>query len=307
MLILAVLIALVIASPQLWASFKYYPHSVRSTHSYESKTAIGNVPFWRLVRGLLGPTRDTVDGVIFSETVTYIGLIPLAILIWRPFSGVPPHPGIELPSVGILILSVLLAMGNRTPVFKWLHPVLLRIPARFCYWISMSLAMLVVGGLRDLQLPAWLSGLYVLDLATRVAPLTPTYPFAQRWETPSHVFQSFPLCRRLRQCSGRVSGLPYPLRTGQVTHTPTLGYNGGSQTKWMKRLRNDDTEVGAGAHDWFATRDDGPLLDRYGVRYAYTMRPLKSPKWKKIGPRLYENVLARPAPSWEECQWLPIP
>ena len=126
-------------------------------------------------------------------------------------------------------------------------------------------------------------------------------PYCQRWERRSQAFDT-PLTRYLQSCGGtpgRGSGLPYPLRTGQVNQLHTLGYNGGSQTKWMAEFRHDPDPNGSGAHDWFALNEDGEALNAYGVRWAYAYRPLTG-KWKPAGiPHLYENTQAAMMPSWE--------
>ena len=123
-----------------------------------------------------------------------------------------------------------------------------------------------------LLLQAW-------DLSMSVGRLIPTDPYCQRWERPETAYSS-PLATFLTGKSGRVSGLPYPLRTGQVNRIKTLGYNGGSQAQWMADLRGDPNPNGSGAHDWFALEEDSDKLDWYGVEYAYTYRPLKQPKWE---------------------------
>jgi hypothetical protein len=67
----------------------------------------------------------------------------------------------------------------------------------------------------------------------------------------------------------------------------------------MAQFREDTNPNGSGAHDWFALNEDGEQLDKYGVRYAYTYRPL-SGKWQPTPiPHLYENGLAKTPLSWE--------
>ena len=114
----------------------------------------------------------------------------------------------------------------------------------------------------------------------------------QQPERPSGAL-STPLGRYTQAHPQRTSGLPSPMTTGQLTRTRTLGYNGGSQLAGMAEFRNDTDPMGSGGHDWFALNEDGPTLDTYGVRYAFSYRTLRG-KWMPTPiPHLYENVVAR--------------
>lgn len=300
MLLLALALGFLISLPQLLPALRYYPHSIRSGKTAEEKQALGNVPLNALWWGLVWPTRleqeGQVDGVFYPEVVASIGLpaLLLACLGSSPFWW------------AVCLLSLLLAMGKHTPLFRWTAPLHLRIPARYVYFVGLSLAFLSIEGFSSLsnylnsyQL-AILLALQCASLLTH-ASLWPMGRWVQRWDRPSRA-DRHPLVSYLRSSpSGRISGLPYPLRTGQLHQLHTLGYNGGSQARWMATLRGDENPNGSGGHDWFATGLDGPSLDAYGVRWAYTYRPLRG-KWHPTPIlHLYENVDAKEPPAWPPC------
>ena len=290
---LALGIGLVLASPQLWQSLRYWPRMQRATHGYAEKVALGNIPLWAQLKQLLHPTTASVDGVFGTEAMTFIGLPALICCFWAR------NP----VWMGVALLGTFLAMGKHTPLFRWTHALHLRIPARYTYWISLSLAMLAIDGFSRLptHVQIVLVLLQCLSLLLRCSRLWPMAPYVQRWQRPSEAFAT-PVARYLTLVAGasRVSGLPYPLRTGGVNQLHTLGYNGGSQAQWMANLRGDSDPNGSGAHDWFRLNEDGPLLDWYGVRWAYTYRPLQG-KWQPTPiPHLYENTQAGPMPRWKE-------
>jgi hypothetical protein len=241
---------------------------------------IGNISLWHQLRQSACPTTAPIDGVFGTEAVTFIGLPALCL---APFAGASWW-------WVVLIVSSLLAMGHRTPLFRWTHWLHQRIPARYTYVVGLSLAMLALAGYQSFsaagqRLVLLLQGLSLLFTLPRLWPMT---PYCQRWECPSQAFDT-PLTRFLSAKNGRVSGLPYPLRTGQINRIRTLGYNGGSQSQAMAQARGDPNPHGSGAHDWFALKEDGPALDAYGVRYAYTYRRL-SGTWRPTSiPHLYEN------------------
>lgn len=288
----ALALGLVIASPQIWYALRYYPHSIRSGKTAQQKMELGNIPLWVQLRNACWPSVEPVDGVFGPEACTFIGLPALCLV---PFAG---HSFWWIP----LVIAMSLAMGKHFPLFRWTHYFHLRIPARYCYFVGLSLAMNSLEGCRHLtehgqRFMLLAQGVSLLWLLPRLWPML---PYVQRWERPSRAFGT-PVARFLFGEGSRVSGLPYPLRTGQVNQIHTLGYNGGSQAKWMAKFRNDPNPNGSGAHDWFALNDDGDALDAYGVRYAYTYRPLTG-KWKPTPIRhLYENTQAKSPPDWDVC------
>mgnify|MGYP001561317547 CR=1 FL=1 len=298
-ILLSLGLGFLIASPQLIMSLRYWPQSRRARQGYADKVAVGNSSWKSLLHGLFLPrTKQWLDGVYYTEYCCYVGYVGLLTACVAPLSYW--H--------GVLLLAILLAMGKHTPLFHWTAWLHLRIPARYCYFINLSLAMLAIHGyiylstiLTVTQLGILLA-LQVWDLAMNVSQLMPMNPYCQRWERPSRAFQT-PLTRWLtsRAFGKRVSGLPYPLRTGQVNRIRTLGYNGGSQAQWMADLRDDPNPLGSGAHDWFSLAEDSSKLDWYGVKYAYTYRPLKLPKWEPTPiPHLYRNrYVCHTIPEWD--------
>lgn len=288
MLLLALLLGFVIASPQIVLAFQYYPKSVRSAVGYREKVLLGNLTLRHLAFGLLTPRSLTrVDGLFHPEGVVYIGLFPLLFLpyarSWFWWS--------------VAVVSALLAMGKHTPLFRWTHWCHLRIPARYGYFFSLALAMLALEGLARLHLPERtlivLVLLHAFDLCMNNSRLMPMTPYTQRWQKPSTAFQT-----PLTGLVGRISGLPYPLRCGHIPRLYTLGYAGGGQLKTMAKARNEQDPNGSGGQDWFLRQLDGPALDRYGVRYAYTYRPLTG-KWRSTHlPHLYDNMEAQAVDGW---------
>lgn len=283
----------IIALPQLIVSLRYFPRSIRSGKTAAQKQELGNIPLTRLTSNLVYPAVHPIDGVFGPEAMTFIGLPALVctLLAYSPFWWV------------VVGVSTLLAMGTYTPLFRLTHRLHLRIPARYCYFVSLGLAFLAIEGFATLT-PSWQRIVLFLQAAHLVLVLPrlwPMLPYVQRWSRPSDVMDT-PLTRFLGTHLGgwRVSGLPYPLRTGQVHGFRTLGYNGGSQAQWMATFRGDTNPNGSGGHDWFALNEDGDKLDWYGVKYAYTYRPLTG-KWTPTAiPHLYENTKARPAPAWDD-------
>lgn len=301
MLVLALALGVVIGLPQGLPAVRYYPQSIRARKTAAEKQAIGSVPMWNLMWGGLWPFKnDLVDGVFYPECCWFVGWPALLLVcVW--------------PSAfwcSIALLSALLALGRHTPCFRWSSRLHLRIPARYTYFMSISLAMSSVWALsmaERLFTPTMMAmwclaqSLSLIHLTSRLWPM---HPYVQRWERPSAAFDNA-LTRFLSAApQGRVSGLSYPLRTGQINHIHTLGYNGGSQPRWMAAFRQDANPNGSGGHDWFAGENQSSLdMDWYGVRYAYTYRPLPLPRWKPTPiAHLYENTQCYEgdARTWEE-------
>ena len=301
---LATALGMLIAWPQLWQTWHYYPCSIRHGKTYAQKTDIGNLSLRRLLLGgLTTRLHDVPDGVFYPEACWYIGLVGLGSACYAFWIGVVP-----VWLVVVLGCAVCLSTGRRTPtnrLFAWAY---WRIPARFTYVIGLVMAWCAVLAFQHLSLRipdrvVWvLLLLQMFDLVMNLPQVLPMQPFVQRWERPERAFGgTLPQFLRLHSQGYRVSGLPYPLRTGQVNRIMTLGYNGGSQAQWMATFRHDLTPNGSGAHDWFALNEDGKALDTYGVRYAYTMRPLQRvhSKWQPTSiPHLYENTHANAAQPW---------
>ena len=289
-MLLAVLLTVLIAWPQLLATATYYPQSIRAGRSADEKQAAGSIPLWRLLKGTVWPDLNPVDGVFGVETLTFVGLPAMLCLIAVKPGGF---------WWGVLAVSMLLSMGRHTPLFRLTHRLHLRLPCRYTILLSISLVTLTIQGFSSLSLSTQRAAilLQIIHLAIVLPTLLPMTPFVQRWSYPSDAFSS-PLASFLEGKSGRVSGLLYPLRTGQINRIMTLGYNGGSQPRWMAEFRGDGNPDGSGAHDWWALNEDGEALDRYGVRWAVTQRPL-SGKWIPSQlRRVFENTQAGNPPRW---------
>ena len=293
-LLLAVGLALGLAYPQLARTWEYLPKSIRYRVGYEGKVRLGSIPLKRLLLGLVAQRlRDRPGGVFFPEAATYIGWVGLLGLLWAPWkAGWAP-----------IVLFSLLAMGKHTPLWKLVHPLMLRVPARWCYFLSATLAILSTLGLSTLPVDNLLKLLVILqcwDLCMNTSSLWPMQPFTQRWEKPSQSFNK-PYLSLFKE-PWRVSGLPFPIRTGHVTHTRTLGYTGGAQLQAMAWFRRDTNPDGSGLHTWSGTQKEA---DWYGVRWAITHRPLKPPWIPTQFSHVYENssVTEHP-PTWKELEEL---
>ena len=290
MLGVALGVGLLIASPQLWLALRYFPQSIRVHQTTQEKQALGSLPWQALLKRMVSLQRlDWVDGVAPSETQCYPGMVLLLGALMAPLSWW--H--------GVLLLSLLLAMGRHTPLFGWTHRLHLRLPARYCYLITLSLVMLGLSGWSQASLTSS-QGMVVVGLAAwealvRFPSLSPPTPYCQRWMRPSEA-TSQPMAQFLQAHlrGHRVSGLPYPHRTGLLGQFRTLGYNGASQPQWMARLR-----PGEGGHDGIAF--NAPL-ESFGVKYIYTRRPLPSAQWKPTPiPYLYRNAqMHMSTPTWQD-------
>jgi len=295
------LILCAVAGAQIALTRWYLPKSIRSGKSYADKTRLGKIPFSASLRGLVCPRwRGQVDGVFHHEIVAYVGagglimaLLSRDAVLW-----------------GVCFALLLLSRGGR--LFRALSPIMMRIPARWLYFVAVTLTFMAVVTLTTLPLP-WIKVLVLLqcwDLIMNTSQFMTIEPFSQRWERPSEVFNS-PLVDFLKENLGqhRISGLPYPLRTGQLHGFKTLGYNGGAQLKAMAAFRYDSNPDGSGAHSWFDLyyQEADTRLDWYGVKYLFTYRRLNPQWWRETPiPHLYENPrIVQHVPDWEalEAKW----
>lgn len=258
----------------IWTSM-YYKRTVRTKTTYEQK-AIGSVPIWHFI-SLFIPMNLNFNGVLYVELTYRVGrIIALAALL-----------GMEWPFGLLGLLSFWMMMG------KYLKaPILLRIPAKWSYCLSWCLVLLGMGGLSsldgDLLLMICLAQL--VDVLVTHPSIMFMWPFTEWAEKPSRLFHGRRLVQylysHLDQC--RVSGLPWPLRTGYINKFRSLGYKGGSCLKAIAKFYNFDSN-GSPYHDWFMLRKDDEELDKKGVRFAYSTKELEG-KWKPTPIKhLYEN------------------
>lgn len=300
MALLALLLGLLIAYPQIRDTVRYYPKSVRAKTGYAEKVEAGSLSPFRILLGLATPrVHDKTAGVYYPEATCYLGVIGLLFALsyqgWLWW---------------VVATTFLLTMGKRTPIWKVIHPLCLRIPARFIYFLGVTLSIMSVHSLSTVYsqpihmvsshtlLPLELLNekpTTVLMLLTILqawdllqnSSLVPMHPFTQMWQRPSQAYESpvtsyLKSCHLLQESTHRVIGLPYPNSTGQVQHIRTQGYNGGAAPTEL-------THILGGSQTYFW--QDSRMLDWYGVKWAYTYRRLEPPKWKQTEvPHLYENT-----------------
>lgn len=179
-------------------------------------------------------------------------------------------------------------------------PILFRVPARWSISLTICLVFLGVDGLIAYQqffspYLFLLVILHSLDILTHKPLLTIT-PFSQSWKRPSQHYDN-ELLRYLGATiyRGKVSGLPYPFRSGYIANIRTLGYMGGFSLKCFQQyFRYGDN--GTGAHDWHDLVPDSQDVSTYGVRYSIKKNPyqLNQRRWKQTKIKdLYENIELR--------------
>ena len=280
-LVAALTVGVGLAWPQLVATMRYLPECVRSEQTAGEKQTLGSIPFWTVVRRLLALERyHWVDGVAPSETTCYPGATMLVGAIFCPLSWW--H--------GVLLVSILLAMGRHTPLFGWTHWLHLRLPCRYLALTNLSLVVLGIGGWGHLHLTdpqyAVVCLLPVWELLVRFPSLSPPTPYCQRWMKPSDAL-SQPVARyfQAHPTDRRVSGLPYPHRTGLLMQVRTLGYNGAARPRWMARLRPDEGH--------------GGRLKGWGVGHVFSYRPVLNGQTTDV-PHFYQVELPEPVPTWDD-------
>ena len=233
--------------------------------------------------------RDPACGVLGTERTAYIGVLGLAGLLCAPLGFW--H--------GVLVFSFLLSLGVHTPLYRWMNPVLFRSPCRWLYFVGVAGTLLAVQGWESF--PKALLLLHLADLCLHCPKFWPMEPYTERWERPSRAFNT-PLTRYLEGNKTRVSGLPFPLRNGCLNQVFTPGYTGGFRPSWVDRQRGITDPDGTSSNDLVAEGHPKTLLNKWGVGYAYSYRPLEKLGWYKTSvPHLYQNsVPIRHVPTWEE-------
>ena len=294
-LILAYTLGLLIALPQLIPAVRYWPKSIRIGQTARDKQTIGSVPPTRLLKGLF-TTRihDQVDGVFYPEVCTYVGILGF---IFALFST-SWHQWI------LATLAGCIAIGRYCKLFHWCSPLMLRIPARMCYFLNLALVFMAVAGLSRFQFTSealWvICLLQAFDLATNSSSLWPMQPFVQKWEKPSKTSHTLLIGFLYRNLGTyKVSGLPFPLSTGQIHGFRTLGYKGGSTLKSVARFHGTSNPMG----DWTGSQINKEDLDWFGVRYSYSYRPLERLGWIKTEvAHLYLNPDAQSPKTWLDLE-----
>lgn len=286
-----------IALPQIIPAARYLPKSIRHRQTAQDKQAIGSIPPLRLLKGMLiACPKDLVDGVFYPEACATVGILGFIFALFSP----------SWHQWTLLAIAGVLAIGRHSIVFHWCSPLMLRIPARMVYFVNLALVFMAVSGLQVIYAYYDMNNLLVIlillqcfDLCTNSSSLWPMRPFTQRWEKPSRSLNT-PLVSFLKQNLGpyRVSGLPFPLATGQLHGFRTLGYNGGSAMKAMARFRKTENPMGDSGNNLSQSS-----LNWYGVKYAYTYRHLTGAWVSTKIPHLYENTeVASHVPSWNDLE-----
>ncbi len=169
-LLVAVVIVsgLLLAAPQLLPTLELQQISVRAAErdfGFLTKNSLPSLMFLNLVLpGLFGNNvTGFKGGDPFQEDFIYIGFLPLVLL----FFCARQHTRRDmLFFVGLLLGTVLLAMGKYTPLYRYIIQylpgfALFRIPSRWLMGVNLALAMLAAFGLetvlkRGLSRRAWL-------------------------------------------------------------------------------------------------------------------------------------------------------
>lgn len=171
--------ALLLAAPQLLPTFEYLLHSQRASSVDASLAMTYSFWPWRLlellVPGVFGrPQSGLFWGYAnYWEDAIYIGLLPLLLAFAAAVAALrrrSPRPRLTLFLCAVGAASLLLALGDNTPLFPWLFdnvPTfdLFQAPTRWNLLLVFSLALLAGFG-SDLWRPAEGRTLYWLRLGT---------------------------------------------------------------------------------------------------------------------------------------------
>lgn len=165
--------ALALSAVQLLPTAEYLLQSQRASQVDAALAMTYSLWRWRLL-GLLAPglfgspaTGDFAGYGNFWEDAIYIGVLPLllAALMWRK---VQPRR-LAWFLLGVVAVSVLLALGRHTPLFPWLFAHvpsfdMFQGPARFSLWAVLALSLLAGLGVQYWRKPEG-RGLYWSRLA----------------------------------------------------------------------------------------------------------------------------------------------
>ncbi len=174
-LAVSLIVAAMISAPQMLPTIEYLVQSQRSA-AVDSNLAM-NYSFWpwRLITlfapGMFGnpATGDYWGYGNYWEDALYIGLLPIIIGLWALVYGrkAPKDPddqnGMTMPSLilflgAMIIVSMLLAFGNNTPIFPWLYRYfpsfdMFQAPTRISIWAIFSLTILASIGIEKIKRP----------------------------------------------------------------------------------------------------------------------------------------------------------
>ena len=265
---LAISVSSILCAPQLAYTVNYMRKTVRGATTYEQR-AIGSVPPWHFI-SLIFPIHLNMNNVLYVEYVYRVGRVILL--------------GIIFASNWMLGIAALfccyMMMGKYVKA-----PIVLRIPAKWSYLLSVILIFLGVEGLIAYQqFSPLLLALHSADLIFTHPGIMKIFPFTEYPVKPSKAFSGE---LATHSYVGKASGLPWPLRAGYINKIKTLGYKGGSSLKSTAKFFGYDSN-GCSSHDWFDMKDGDDGIEEYGVSHAYTHHKL-SDHWKETEvSHLYE-------------------
>lgn len=129
-----------------------------------------------------------------------------------------------------------------------------------------------------------------LDLFIANVKTNPCAPALQPPEAPSKNFQNNLVIQALKSDKDifRVSGLQWPINSGQANQIFTLGYMGGFHFSRFGDFRGQNNPQGSGSYSWFELKTDpsSQLIDFYNIKYLVDKYDLA-----KMCPHKYEPVV----------------
>lgn len=152
LLIVVVVVGFGLAAAQLVPTAELSGLSIRSGGLSFKEAASFSLPPWLLLKGLL-PVYDQAP--VFSEWLGYVGVTGL-LLSALAVARRPRHPYVAFLAA-LAVLSAILAMGAATPLFALVYKLvpganLFRVPARWLFPYTLSMASLVAVGLNSLHI-----------------------------------------------------------------------------------------------------------------------------------------------------------
>ncbi len=201
-LALAAGLALLLTGVQTLPTAEYLLHSARASGVDRAFALTYSLWPWRLL-GLVAPnlfgspvTGDYWGYGAYYEDALYLGLLPLALALstwtwaWKGRGGPGPWaPGLTRWAWAVVVLSLLLALGQNTPIFPWLYDhvptfAMFQAPTRWSLLAEFALALLA--GMRAAAWPAAGPRLrYGLNLALAAAPAAALLAVAAAWALPA--------------------------------------------------------------------------------------------------------------------------